>query len=80
MVIHSKEMATVKYIGHTDFAPGIWVGLELRNQKGKFIGHTDFAPGSGLGLNSETRGVRSTTATRTSTPAFGSGSSSDPER
>ncbi len=34
MVIHSKEMAVVKYIGHADFAPGIWVGLELRNPKG----------------------------------------------
>ena len=34
MIIHSKEMAVVKYVGHTDFAPGIWVGLELRNPKG----------------------------------------------
>lgn len=34
MVIHNKEMATVKYVGHTDFAPGIWLGLELRNPRG----------------------------------------------
>ena len=34
MIIHSKEMATIKYVGHTDFAPGIWIGLELRNPKG----------------------------------------------
>jgi len=38
MVIHSKEMALIKYVGHTDFAPGIWVGLELRNPKGKHNG------------------------------------------
>ena len=25
----------VKYIGHADFAAGIWIGLELRNPKGK---------------------------------------------
>ena len=34
MAIASKEMGTVKYIGHADFAPGIWIGLELRNPKG----------------------------------------------
>lgn len=38
MVIHSKEMATVRYIGHTDFASGIWLGLDLRNQKGRHSG------------------------------------------
>jgi len=38
MIIHSKEMATIKYVGHTDFAPGIWIGLELRNPKGKHNG------------------------------------------
>ncbi|XP_059504617.1 CAP-Gly domain-containing linker protein 4-like isoform X4 [Stegostoma tigrinum] len=31
----SSEMATIKYIGPTDFAPGIWLGLELRSPKGK---------------------------------------------
>ena len=27
----------MKYIGHTDFAAGIWIGLELRNPKGKTL-------------------------------------------
>ena len=27
----------VKYIGHADFAAGIWIGLELRNPKGKHL-------------------------------------------
>ena len=31
-------MAVVKYVGHTDFAAGIWVGLELRNPRGKHDG------------------------------------------
>ena len=30
-----KYYNQVKYIGHTDFAAGIWIGLELRNPKGK---------------------------------------------
>ena len=34
MAVPAKEMAVVKYIGHTDFAPGLWIGLELRNPKG----------------------------------------------
>ena len=38
MCIHNKEMATVKYIGHADFAPGIWIGLELKRQLGKHNG------------------------------------------
>jgi len=38
LVIHSKEMGVIRYIGHTDFAPDIWVGLELRNQKGRHNG------------------------------------------
>ena len=29
----------VKYIGHADFAAGIWIGLELRNPKGKQMAH-----------------------------------------
>ena len=28
-------MNQVKYIGHADFAAGIWIGLELRNPKGE---------------------------------------------
>ena len=34
MCIHNKEMATVKYVGHTDFATGLWVGLELKKPLG----------------------------------------------
>ena len=34
MCIHNKEMATVKFVGHTDFATGIWVGLELKKPLG----------------------------------------------
>ncbi|XP_042645457.1 CAP-Gly domain-containing linker protein 4 isoform X2 [Tyto alba] len=30
-----NEMGTIRYIGPTDFAPGIWLGLELRSAKGK---------------------------------------------
>jgi len=36
--IHTKEMGVVKYVGRTDFAPGIWLGMELRNPKGKHDG------------------------------------------
>ncbi|XP_072367468.1 CAP-Gly domain-containing linker protein 4 isoform X1 [Scyliorhinus torazame] len=35
LLTSSSEMATIKYIGPTDFAPGIWLGLELRSPKGK---------------------------------------------
>ena len=28
----NKEMGTVQYIGQTDFAPGVWLGVSLRNQ------------------------------------------------
>ena len=28
----------MKYVGRTDFAPGIWLGMELRNPKGKHDG------------------------------------------
>uniref|UniRef100_G1KIL4 CAP-Gly domain containing linker protein family member 4 n=1 Tax=Anolis carolinensis TaxID=28377 RepID=G1KIL4_ANOCA len=31
----SSEMGTIRYIGPTNFAPGIWLGLELRSAKGK---------------------------------------------
>ncbi|XP_058143776.1 CAP-Gly domain-containing linker protein 4 [Dasypus novemcinctus] len=31
----SNEMGTIRYVGPTDFAPGIWLGLELRSAKGK---------------------------------------------
>ncbi|KAL4624273.1 CAP-Gly domain-containing linker protein 4-like isoform X2 [Arapaima gigas] len=31
----ANEMAVVRYVGTTDFAPGLWLGLELRSPKGK---------------------------------------------
>merc|ERR1719232_1388871 len=38
MCIHNKEMATVKYVGHTELAPGVWVGLEMKKKIGKHSG------------------------------------------
>ena len=35
LLTSSNEMATVRYVGPTDFASGIWLGLELRSPKGK---------------------------------------------
>ncbi|NXC97036.1 CLIP4 protein, partial [Certhia familiaris] len=35
LLTSSNEMGTIRYIGPTDFAPGIWLGLELRSAKGK---------------------------------------------
>ncbi|XP_051037794.1 CAP-Gly domain-containing linker protein 4 isoform X2 [Phodopus roborovskii] len=35
LLMSSNEMATVRYVGPTDFASGIWLGLELRSAKGK---------------------------------------------
>ncbi|XP_061651457.1 CAP-Gly domain-containing linker protein 4-like isoform X1 [Phyllopteryx taeniolatus] len=31
----ANEMASIRYMGTTDFAPGLWLGLELRSPKGK---------------------------------------------
>ncbi|XP_030642943.1 CAP-Gly domain-containing linker protein 4 [Chanos chanos] len=31
----ANEMGTIRYIGTADFAPGLWLGLELRSAKGK---------------------------------------------
>ncbi|MGH0165108.1 UNVERIFIED_CONTAM: hypothetical protein FKN15_048425 [Acipenser sinensis] len=31
----SNEIATIRYVGPADFAPGVWLGLELRAPKGK---------------------------------------------
>lgn len=31
-------MGVVKYVGHVDFAPGIWAGVELREARGKHDG------------------------------------------
>uniref|UniRef100_A0A6I8PTE2 CAP-GLY domain containing linker protein family, member 4 n=1 Tax=Xenopus tropicalis TaxID=8364 RepID=A0A6I8PTE2_XENTR len=35
LLTSSNEMALIRYIGPTDFAPGVWLGLELRSAKGK---------------------------------------------
>lgn len=35
LLTSSNEMAVIRYIGPTDFAPGVWLGLELRSAKGK---------------------------------------------
>lgn len=35
LLTSSSEMGIIRYIGPTDFAPGIWLGLELRSAKGK---------------------------------------------
>jgi CAP-Gly domain len=37
VIFFYREMAVVRYIGHTDFAPGIWIGLELKNPKGMYM-------------------------------------------
>ena len=39
MCIHNKEMATVKFVGHTDFATGIWVGLEMKKPIGRYFSY-----------------------------------------
>eukprot|EP00063_Salmo_salar_P090636 XP_014065471.1 PREDICTED: CAP-Gly domain-containing linker protein 4-like isoform X2 [Salmo salar] len=31
----ANEMALIRYVGQADFAPGLWLGLELRTAKGK---------------------------------------------
>ncbi|XP_017332724.1 CAP-Gly domain-containing linker protein 4 isoform X2 [Ictalurus punctatus] len=31
----ANEMGTIRYVGTADFAPGLWLGLELRSAKGK---------------------------------------------
>ncbi|XP_010602988.1 CAP-Gly domain-containing linker protein 4 isoform X1 [Fukomys damarensis] len=35
LLTSSNEMGTVRYVGPTDFASGIWLGLELRSAKGR---------------------------------------------
>lgn len=44
LLTSSNEMGTIRYIGPTDFAPGIWLGLELRSAKGKNAGRGSFLP------------------------------------
>ncbi|XP_060790717.1 CAP-Gly domain-containing linker protein 3 isoform X3 [Neoarius graeffei] len=35
LLISANEMGIIRYFGTTDFAPGLWLGLELRSAKGK---------------------------------------------
>nr|XP_056709127.1 CAP-Gly domain-containing linker protein 4 [Euleptes europaea] len=35
LLTSSSEMGIIRYIGPADFAPGVWLGLELRSAKGK---------------------------------------------
>ncbi|XP_055016158.1 CAP-Gly domain-containing linker protein 4 isoform X1 [Boleophthalmus pectinirostris] len=37
----ANEMAFIRYLGTADFAPGLWLGLELRTPKGKNDGSVD---------------------------------------
>lgn len=37
-VLYSGELAIIRYIGPTDFADGVWLGLELRSAKGRHDG------------------------------------------
>jgi CAP-Gly domain-containing linker protein 3/4 len=34
-VFVNKEKGIVQYIGHTEFAAGVWLGIELRRPSGK---------------------------------------------
>ncbi|XP_007895014.2 CAP-Gly domain-containing linker protein 4 isoform X1 [Callorhinchus milii] len=35
LLTSSNEIGAIRYIGPTEFAPGVWLGLELRSPKGK---------------------------------------------
>ncbi|TRY55543.1 hypothetical protein DNTS_003666 [Danionella cerebrum] len=35
LLISANEMTTIRYIGSADFAPGLWLGLELQSPRGK---------------------------------------------
>lgn len=35
LLTSANEMAFLRYLGMTDFAPGLWLGLELQSPKGK---------------------------------------------
>ncbi|XP_074065888.1 CAP-Gly domain-containing linker protein 4 isoform X2 [Macrotis lagotis] len=35
LLTSSNEMAIIRYVGPTDFAPGTWLGLELKGARGK---------------------------------------------
>ncbi|XP_041927554.1 CAP-Gly domain-containing linker protein 3 isoform X2 [Alosa sapidissima] len=50
----ASEMGTIRYVGTADFAPGMWLGLELRSPRGKNDGSVDgrryFSCRSGYGV------------------------------
>ena len=50
----ANEMGTIRYLGTTDFAPGLWLGLELRRALGKndgsVEGHRYFSCRPGYGV------------------------------
>uniref|UniRef100_A0A3B5M8E8 CAP-Gly domain-containing protein n=1 Tax=Xiphophorus couchianus TaxID=32473 RepID=A0A3B5M8E8_9TELE len=50
----ANEMAFIRFLGATDFAPGLWLGLELRSPKGKndgsVGGHRYFTCRPGYGV------------------------------
>ncbi|KAK5885922.1 hypothetical protein CesoFtcFv8_017011 [Champsocephalus esox] len=35
LLTSANDMASIRYLGPADFAPGLWLGLELRSPKGK---------------------------------------------
>ncbi|KAK5857066.1 hypothetical protein PBY51_010333 [Eleginops maclovinus] len=35
LLTSANDMASIRYLGTADFAPGLWLGLELRSPKGK---------------------------------------------
>lgn len=37
----ASEMGTIRYLGTADFAPGLWLGLELRSARGKNDGSVE---------------------------------------
>ncbi|XP_048830050.1 CAP-Gly domain-containing linker protein 4-like isoform X2 [Brienomyrus brachyistius] len=41
LLCSANEMAVVRYLGAADFAPGLWLGLELRGPKGKNDGSVE---------------------------------------
>lgn len=37
VVLSGDRLATVRYVGNTEFSPGVWVGVELDAREGKVI-------------------------------------------
>ena len=54
--LHDGRIATVRFVGSTNFAPGYWVGVELEEKSGKNDGavqgqrYFDCPPGQGMFL------------------------------